>query len=176
MKTLSERYEIQLSWNFSATSHGKGPVDGIGECLKRSATEKVKTRQCVVNDAKDLKFDVTFISVQDVIARERSLGLTEIFENAIPIRGIAEYHWVEIDGNSNLITKRYNSEMKPTFQEDTSEMTNEQNSAAIPREIESGMWYAVYWKPTHYWLLVELWAKKKLSWSEWNLSLKQQQE
>ena len=67
-------------------------VDGIGGCLKWSATEKVKTQQCIVNDAKDFvqavqgsKIDVTFISAQDVIARERSLGLTEIFVNAIPI-------------------------------------------------------------------------------------------
>ena len=30
MRTLSERHGIQLSWNFSATSHGKGPVGGIG--------------------------------------------------------------------------------------------------------------------------------------------------
>ena len=97
----------------SATSHGKGPVDGIEGCLKRSATEKVKTRQCVINDAKDFvhavegsKVAVTFISAQNVTERERSLNLTEIFENAEPIRGIAEYHWVGINDNSNLISSR----------------------------------------------------------------------
>ena len=53
MRMLSERYGIQLSWNFSATSHGKGMVDGIGGCLKRIATEKVQTRQCIINDAQE---------------------------------------------------------------------------------------------------------------------------
>ena len=48
MRMLSERYGIQLSWNFSATSHGKGMDDGIGGCLKRIATEKVQTRQCII--------------------------------------------------------------------------------------------------------------------------------
>ena len=46
MRMLSERYGIQLSWNFSATSHGK-------PCLKRIATEKVQTRQCIINDAQE---------------------------------------------------------------------------------------------------------------------------
>ena len=41
MRMLLERYGIQLSWNFSATSHGK-------PCLKRIATEKVQTRQCII--------------------------------------------------------------------------------------------------------------------------------
>ena len=51
--------------------------------------------------------------------------------------------------------------MKPTLQEDTSEVTNEQNSVAVPREIESGMWYAVYWKPTHYWFVGRVVDKEK---------------
>ena len=46
MRMLLERYGIQLSWNFSATSHGK-------PCLKRIATEKVQTRQCIINDAQE---------------------------------------------------------------------------------------------------------------------------
>ena len=159
MRMLSERYGIQISWNFSATSHGKGPVDGIGGCLKRSATEKVKTRQCVINYAKDFvhavegsKVAVTFISAQNVT--ERSLNLTEIFENAEPIRGIAEYHWVGIDDNSNLITKRYSSKVvESASQKDESEATAEPNSSAVCTEVELGMWYAVYWKPTHYWFV-----------------------
>ena len=159
MRMLSERNGIQISWNFSATSHGKGPVDGIGGCLKRSATEKVKTRQCVINDAKDFvhavegsKVAVTFISAQNVTERERSLSLTEIF--AVPIRGIAEHHWVGIDDNSNLITKRYSSEVvESASQEDASEATAEPNSSAVRTEVELGMWYAVNWKPTNDWFV-----------------------
>ena len=49
-KTLTQWRGINLSWNFSATSHGKGPVDGTGVCLKRIATDKVKTRQYTINN------------------------------------------------------------------------------------------------------------------------------
>ena len=31
---LSERHNVTIIWNFSATSHGKGSVDGIGATLK----------------------------------------------------------------------------------------------------------------------------------------------
>jgi len=31
-------FELEASWTFSATSHGKGPVDGIGATIKSQAT------------------------------------------------------------------------------------------------------------------------------------------
>ena len=52
---------------------------------------------------------VVLISAQDVQEKETSLGLIEMFETAVPIRGIAEYHWIGIDGDRNLITKRYSA-------------------------------------------------------------------
>ena len=39
IKTLTQRRGINLCWNFSATSHGNGPVNGIGGCLKRGSHE-----------------------------------------------------------------------------------------------------------------------------------------
>ena len=27
---FSERHNVRIKWNFSATSYGKGPADGIG--------------------------------------------------------------------------------------------------------------------------------------------------
>ena len=91
-------------------------VDGIGGCLKRIATEKVQTRQCIINDAQEFfeavqgsRVAVVLISAQDVQEKETSLGLIEMFETAVPIRGIAEYHSIGIDGDRNLITKRYSA-------------------------------------------------------------------
>ena len=34
MPMLSAKHNVKLSWNFSATSHGKGPFDGVGATLK----------------------------------------------------------------------------------------------------------------------------------------------
>ena len=46
---LANRLGLSLSWNFFATSHGKRPVDGIGGCIKRIATERVRIRQSVIS-------------------------------------------------------------------------------------------------------------------------------
>ena len=40
-----------ISWNFFATSHGKGAVGGVGGVLKRRAWNKVKARQVVIRNA-----------------------------------------------------------------------------------------------------------------------------
>ena len=34
MPMLSAKHHVKLSWNFSATSHDKGPIDGVGATLK----------------------------------------------------------------------------------------------------------------------------------------------
>ena len=43
---MSEKIQASnIRWNFFATSHGKGAVDGVGGVLKRRAWNKVKARQ-----------------------------------------------------------------------------------------------------------------------------------
>ena len=43
---------MNIHWNFFATSHGKGPVDGIGGAVKRYVSTAVKQRkEIVVNRA-----------------------------------------------------------------------------------------------------------------------------
>ena len=42
------------SWNAFVTSHGKGAVDGVGGSLKRFVWNRVKSREVVVLNAKDL--------------------------------------------------------------------------------------------------------------------------
>lgn len=37
--------DISVNWHFTATSHGKGAVDGVGGCLKRRLHESIKARQ-----------------------------------------------------------------------------------------------------------------------------------
>ena len=55
--SLQEKYEVTLSWNFFATSHGKGPCDALGGNIKRVVHQKVlagsvqctRFRQCSRN-------------------------------------------------------------------------------------------------------------------------------
>ena len=50
LKLLCVRHNIDIKWNFSATSHGKGPVDGVGTAVKREAWNKIRNRICIVNN------------------------------------------------------------------------------------------------------------------------------
>ena len=45
----SRKHKVQMTWNFIATSHGKGPVDGVGATVKREAGQKIHTRQNINN-------------------------------------------------------------------------------------------------------------------------------
>lgn len=48
-------YELEsLEWEFFATSHGKGAVDGLGGSLKRPVRQQVFSRKAMVNNAQDL--------------------------------------------------------------------------------------------------------------------------
>ena len=48
LSNLSEKFE-QLSWHISATSHGKGAVDGIGGTIKLKVFTSSKPRESIVN-------------------------------------------------------------------------------------------------------------------------------
>ena len=51
MEMSEEKHASNISWNFFATSHGKGAVDGVGGVLKWRTWNKVKARQVVIRNA-----------------------------------------------------------------------------------------------------------------------------
>ena len=46
-------HDIKLSWNFFATSHGKGVVDGIGGTVKRTVWRHIKTEKHHITSAQE---------------------------------------------------------------------------------------------------------------------------
>ena len=40
---LQNECSIEITWNFFASSHGKGPVDGTGRAIKQLAATKLST-------------------------------------------------------------------------------------------------------------------------------------
>ena len=48
---LQKRYGITIRWNYFATSHGKGPDDGIGGSVKRQVWTAVNSRKALASDA-----------------------------------------------------------------------------------------------------------------------------
>ena len=123
---LSKKYNVKLSWNFSATSHGKGPVDGAGATLKRHAMEKVQTHKVTINNVdefyqaiRDSNIKVTLINTTELQIYSNKY-LETLFSNSAPIPG---FHFVQ-PSESGYITKRYSMEVVTLDVEEESDKEN----------------------------------------------------
>jgi hypothetical protein len=76
LKLLCKRYNLNLTqWNFFASSHGKGAVDGVGGSAKRIVWQRIKSRQATVKDAND------FVTVLSASGSDISARLITDFES-----------------------------------------------------------------------------------------------
>ena len=66
---LSRKHKIHMIWNFSATTHGKSPVDGVGATVKREAGQKIHTRWQNINNLDDY---------EKAVANLRNIKITKI--------------------------------------------------------------------------------------------------
>jgi len=97
--TLQKMTGLQIQWNFFATSHGKGPVDGIGGSVKRHVWLAVKSRKHVVTNAstfltacRGTNVDVIYMTDDDIREQNNLMNTDEVFTGAEPIKGIAHMH------------------------------------------------------------------------------------
>lgn len=81
-------FGVNGTWNFFATSHGKGAVDGIGGTVKRTVWRLVKSRQCIVSCAEQFY----------ECARNAIKGVTVLFTSA-----------EDVDAASNCLNTRWDS-------------------------------------------------------------------
>ena len=61
-----QKFHIDISWNFYATSHGKGVVDGLGGTVKRAVWRHVRSCRAHVTNA-SLFYDVAKERNQNVM-------------------------------------------------------------------------------------------------------------
>ena len=106
LSALQSKHKLAIDWNYFATSHGKGPVDGIGGTIKRFVWSAVKARKIMVQNAssfveaaKQSKVKVTEINTSEIVKRNSSLNLDQVFNDAPTIKGIANYHHIVITEN-----------------------------------------------------------------------------
>ena len=116
MNMLPKKHMVNLSWNFSAISHGKGSVDGVCATLKRHTMEKVQTSKVTINNADefyqavwDSNIKVTLINTTE-LQKYSNRFLEKLFRNSTPIPGITSFHFVQ-PSESAYITKRYSLEV-----------------------------------------------------------------
>lgn len=111
IKTIENVFSVKVFWNYFATSHGKGSVDGIGAAVKNRVKRLVKSRHAIVNCSKDFtaafNTEESVIEVMSMDEKEmqkirKNLQLDELFETAPNVHDISRYHQVQII-NGNVI-------------------------------------------------------------------------
>lgn len=112
LHALEEKHGINIMWNFFATSHGKGPVDGIGGSVKRHVWTAVKTRKVIVNDAASFVLacnapesmvEVFEMSAADIAQRNTTLNLDQVFSDAPAIEGILAAHHFHVSNDATVV-------------------------------------------------------------------------
>ncbi|KAG1682566.1 hypothetical protein GQR58_010849 [Nymphon striatum] len=108
LKPLQDKYNITIRWNFLATSHGKGPVDGIGGSVKRFVWNRkfvvFLVNICHWSNAEGFKLaartsqvKVVAVTPNELNERYQKLNLDKIFRDAILVKGIANMHFKAVN-------------------------------------------------------------------------------
>ena len=119
---LQNHHDIEITWNYFATSHGKGPVDGIGGSVKRHVWSQVSSRKQQVDSActfvlaaQDMQrvkvFEMTSGEIDD---RNRKMALQQVFEEAPVIPNVSKVHCVIVTHQTPitmLLTKQRSVEV-----------------------------------------------------------------
>ena len=104
IKAHQDKHQINIRWNYFATSHGKGPVDGIGGLVKRQVWTAISRRTSLVTDAtsfmatanKLCHVDVVEMTSDEITRRNAILGLEEVFQNApVVIKHHIKHHFMK---------------------------------------------------------------------------------
>lgn len=91
-----------FEWNFFATAHGKGAIDGVGGTLKRIAWQKVKARQVIIQNAwqfyeaicKDSTVNLIYLTEDEIDQHYSQLSDTLLL--AEKVEDIRLYHYWKV--------------------------------------------------------------------------------
>ncbi|CAF0830692.1 unnamed protein product [Adineta steineri] len=119
---LAEDFQIELSWNFFATSHGKGVVDGIGGTGKRFVYKAVLSgQQCrsaadFVKIAQSKTSSINFFELEESLIEQSKTKMEPIFQSTRTVPETKKIHSVKVIGNNTIEYKYYsNSSTKKTY-------------------------------------------------------------
>lgn len=104
IQILSNMHDIRITWKYFATSHGKGPVDGIGGAVKHKVWSAVRSRKYIVNNATNFvealnptsKVAAILMHEEDILQRSRKINLSTLVKNCKPFFNIAKFHHLEL--------------------------------------------------------------------------------
>lgn len=111
---------VHVQWNYFATSHGKGAVDGIGGTLKRLVWNAVSSRKVpAVTDARSFynvasvlnsAVAVSLIEKKAISEKAAELDITKCFKEAVALPGISRFHCIEPQTNGYVHSKLYSTQ------------------------------------------------------------------
>ena len=107
LEILSLKYNKPFTWKFSATSHGKGVVDGVGGKVKSSVRRNVmslKEDRLVVQDAADFAKLATKLTTKTTVkyvpvSKIEDYKSNNPFKSSKSVNGISQMHVFAVDGN-----------------------------------------------------------------------------
>lgn len=108
-----EDFGIKAEWNFFATSHGKGPSDGVGGNFKRAAA-RASIQGTLINSAKSLyewadthmsSIKTVYVTSEEIL--ETKAFLKERYQNVIQVEQIRSLHHFAPVGKGALAGKKY---------------------------------------------------------------------
>lgn len=126
-----------LNWNFFATSHGKGAVDGIGGTVKRNVWMETLSRQevvtsledfCQVAMKKDGKVEVIAVSAEEIKACADEIALDDIFAASTSVDSIKKMHSVSVLANGEIKCKEFTNKVDVQGEAGASGMTESDGS------------------------------------------------
>ena len=149
IEKLSLKYNKKFTWKFSATSHGKGVVDGIGGKVKSTVRRKVMSQgknRMVVQDAESFADAASKLMTSTKIIHIDEETITSYreknsFDDAIDVKGISKIHVMEVDGKKssfweNCAFKAILQPAKIVLNDEKSKTYETDDTAAVKETIE----------------------------------------
>ena len=107
--------EYQITWNYSATSHGKGAVDGLRGTVKRLAIQAIITRKAIIKDAKSLHDAISEKAKEDAIKESLlELEVDELWTDINGVPGTLHIHCI-CAHNNGVNSKMFTNDAMTTF-------------------------------------------------------------
>lgn len=101
-------FPLRIVWNYFATSHGKGCVDGLGAVAKHRVRRMVLTRKAIVNSASDFVaafnlenscIEVSEVSNFEIDQINADLEIECVFADADPVNKISSFHQLQVEND-----------------------------------------------------------------------------
>ena len=111
MESLSKKYAKPFMWRFSATSHRKGVVDGVGGKVKSTVRRNVISKgkdSLVVQDCESFVQTTKKLLKSTSITRIDRAAIeiykeSQPFNNVLAVKGIFKMHVIEVSGSETKL-------------------------------------------------------------------------